>query len=217
MHARCARGAALYISLVEVPALEELQDAGGDALPFFQHTFPKAAALQAPLAFAASAFSLGTFIAGAQRLAAARLKRKHACASAANAAPHRRACRQRQDRSAGWPRAGQRRQARALAGQRHPDGRRHPLCVLCARCAALFACCVPERARGGSTPAADTMKFMMPLNKQLLLKEAASQPREWKRAKLSLWGSLHHARTAASLAAMGLIVYKVFAKEGSAD
>jgi uncharacterized membrane protein len=61
------------------------------------------------------------------------------------------------------------------------------------------------------------MKFMMPLNKQLLLKEAASQPREWKRAKLSLWGSLHHARTAASLAAMGLIVYKVFAKEGSAD
>jgi uncharacterized membrane protein len=59
---------------------------------------------------------------------------------------------------------------------------------------------------------ADTMQFMMPLNKQLLLKDAASQPREWKRAKLALWGTLHHGRTAASAAALGLIVYKVFAK-----
>jgi hypothetical protein len=51
---------------VEVPALEEVHDAGGDALPFFQHMFSKAAALQAPLAFAASACSIGTFIAGAR-------------------------------------------------------------------------------------------------------------------------------------------------------
>lgn len=56
------------MSLVEVPALEELHDAGGDALPFFQRFFPKAAALQAPLAFAAAACSLGTFVAGEDKL-----------------------------------------------------------------------------------------------------------------------------------------------------
>jgi hypothetical protein len=141
-HAECtlvvARRAALYISLVEVPALEELQDAGGDALPFFQHTFPKAAALQAPLAFASSAFSLGTFIAGAQLAPAARQQRKHPALTrdAARSASSRR---QRQDRPAGRPRAGQRRRTRALAGQRHPDGRRHPLCVLRAkRCRSLL-------------------------------------------------------------------------------
>jgi hypothetical protein len=60
---------------------------------------------------------------------------------------------------------------------------------------------------------ADTMRFMMPLNKQLLLKDAAAQPREWKGAKLRLWGTLHHARTAASCAALGLIVYQVFSSE----
>jgi hypothetical protein len=70
-----------------------------------------------------------------------------------------------------------------------------------------------SRGRAFSVAAhADTMKFMMPLNKQLLLKNAATQPREWKRAKLALWGTLHHGRTAASAAALGLIVYKVFAK-----
>lgn len=57
------------------------------------------------------------------------------------------------------------------------------------------------------------MRFMMPLNRQLLLKDSASQPREWKRAKLSLWGNLHAARTAAGAAALGLIIYKVFSKD----
>ena len=58
---------------------------------------------------------------------------------------------------------------------------------------------------------ADTMRLMMPLNRQLLLPEASQQGRDWKRAKLSLWGGLHSARTAASCAALGLLVYKVFA------
>ncbi len=58
--------------------------------------------------------------------------------------------------------------------------------------------------------AADTMKLMMPLNRQLLLKESGAQPREWKGAKLKLWSQLHHARTAASAAALGLILYQVF-------
>ena len=60
---------------------------------------------------------------------------------------------------------------------------------------------------------ADTMKFMMPLNKQLLLAESNAQPRAWKSAKLSLWTKLHHFRTAASCAALGFVVYKFVAKD----
>ena len=60
---------------------------------------------------------------------------------------------------------------------------------------------------------ADTMKLMMPLNKQLLMAESNSQPRAWKSAKLALWGKLHHFRTAASCAALGFVVYKFVAKD----
>ena len=57
------------------------------------------------------------------------------------------------------------------------------------------------------------MKLMMPLNKQLLLAESNAQPRAWKGAKLALWSKLHHARTAASCAALGFVVYKLVAKD----
>ena len=60
---------------------------------------------------------------------------------------------------------------------------------------------------------ADTLKLMMPLNKQLLLAESNAQPRAWKGAKLALWAKLHHFRTAASCAALGFVVYKFVAKD----
>ena len=53
---------------MEAPALEELHDAGGDALAYFRAFFPKAAAVQGPLAFSAAALSVGTFIAGSDKI-----------------------------------------------------------------------------------------------------------------------------------------------------
>ena len=56
-------------------------------------------------------------------------------------------------------------------------------------------------------------RSLLTTDRQLLLKESAAQPLEWKGAKLKLWGQLHHARTAASGAALALILYKVFSSE----
>jgi len=62
-----------------------------------------------------------------------------------------------------------------------------------------------------------SFKVLMPLNRQLLLHDAQKQPREWKSAKISLWGHLHHARTAASIAALGVVLYQVFGTRNSGD
>jgi hypothetical protein len=59
---------ALYVSLVEAPALEELHDSGGDALAYFRAFFPKASALQSPMAFTAATLSIGTFIVGTDKI-----------------------------------------------------------------------------------------------------------------------------------------------------
>jgi len=62
-----------------------------------------------------------------------------------------------------------------------------------------------------------SFKVLMPLNRQLLLHYAQKQPREWKIAKISLWGHLHNARTAASIAALGVVLYQVFGTRNSGD
>jgi hypothetical protein len=64
----CNALAALYVSLVEAPALEEVHETGGDALAYFRAFFPKAAAVQGPLAFSAAALSVGTFVAGSDKV-----------------------------------------------------------------------------------------------------------------------------------------------------
>lgn len=150
---------ALYVSLVDVPAMDEMQASGQDALTYFQRFFPKAYALQAPLTFAASAASLGHFIAGVSDT-----DRVVAAAEEGSG-----------DSRVGWLMCG------LLMGSQLPY----------------------------------TLKLLMPLNRQLLLTDAHKQPREWKQAKLQLWGHLHHARTVASVAAFGLVLYQIFGTDKS--
>jgi|APGre2960657444_1045066.scaffolds.fasta_scaffold01396_6 uncharacterized membrane protein len=153
-------GASLYISVVQVPATEEMSASGVDALVAWQRFFPKAASLQAPLAFTASATSLAHFLSGTDKVYTA-------------------------------------------SGYLVDDGD------------ARVSFLVGGLLMGSIIPY--TLRAMMPLNRQLMLKDANSQPGEWKRAKLRLWGKLHHARTAASLAAFGLVLYQVLGPERVRD
>ena len=132
--------------------MDEMQASGQDALTFWQHMFPRAAAFQGPLAFAASAAALGHFIAGTDT------------------------------RSGRVATTGDARVGFLVGGM-------------------LMGAQLPY-----------TLKVLMPLNRQLLLKDANAQSGEWKSAKVRLWGHLHHARTAASVAAFGLMLYQVFGR-----
>lgn len=133
--------------------MEDMQAGGQDALSFWQQMFPRAAAMQGPLAFAASAAALGHFIAGTDT------------------------------RNVRLGTTGDARVGYLVGGM-------------------LMGAQLPY-----------TLKVLMPLNRQMLLKDASAQASEWKAAKVRLWGHLHHARTAASVAAFGLMLYQVFRAE----
>ncbi len=186
---------------MEVPALNDMQENGLEALPYWQRMFPRAATMQAPLAFTGSALSIAHFLAGAT------------CHN-----------------SRGTP--GTRADSARCAGNEKlyaPSG------LIVENGDARVSYLVGGILMGAVIPY--TVKVMMPLNRQLLLKawhdachsciqlwrltcaaqDANNQPREWKTTKMRLWGHLHHARTAASVAAAGLILYNIFGPDRVRD